>query len=175
MISGTLISQHRYDFKSGMIKYRIEGNISGTEVIFFDDFGNLYYDCKQTTTETGKKQTELYIEKNDSVFIYNSNQNKPVVKTISQNNHSVAKNRVADSMLKEMGFEYIGKEKAGDVLCDKYVSDNTVLWIWNHIIIKSQVEVMNVILKKEAVKIETGNNMPAGRFQFSVKNIYSSN
>ncbi len=164
--------QHLYDFKSGKVVYRLEGSVNGREVIFFDDYGKRFYQYKKTETATGKKVTELYIESNDSLFTYKTGDEKPVITPISPQKNPVPKNSITKEMLQKMGFLFKGKERAGNVLCDKYVSGDTILWIWNRIIIKSEIEIMDIHLKKEAVTIETGIDIPGKRFAFSRNNVF---
>ena len=64
-----------YPFKSGMIKYEIEGRVTGAEIIYYDDFGSHLYEMKTACyNEAGPKlcDTIIRIICSDTIMVLNS-------------------------------------------------------------------------------------------------------
>jgi len=55
-----------------------------------------------------------------------------------------------------MGFEQTASENIAGCECEKYVGDNGKLWVWNNIILKSEMEIMGIKITTEATEVLIG-------------------
>ena len=63
-----------------------------------------------------------------------------------------------------MGFNETTHEIVAGCECDKYVGDNGKLWVWNNIILKSEMEIMGIKITTEATEVVIGVEIDASKF-----------
>jgi hypothetical protein len=158
-----------YPIKSGMIKYKLEGRINGTELIYFDDYGNSFYDLKTIDKDDDGKSENvtLKILRADTILIMNNLKNAATESVISDLKLKTKHNIIYPELLFEMGYKKSAVEEVSGTLCDKYTGENGSMWVWNNIILKSEMEIMGIVVKSEAVEIITGIDIPKTKFQIS--------
>ncbi len=159
---------NKYPVKSGKITYQYEGRNSCSEVIYFDDFGDLLYDLKTIfNTENGKdvKCSTLKILRQDTVFVFDAESNKISHCSKANCSDNVKQNIISSEMLLEMGYVFSGTEEVSGIICEKFNGDNGSMWIWNNIIIKSEMEIMEVQIRMVAIEIVTGISIEESIFE----------
>lgn len=158
----------KYPFKSGMIKYQYTGRANCTEVIYFDDYGELYYDLKTTSSiEKGKiiSISKLKIQRQDTVILLNAENNTASIHLAEEQSFNLKHNIINIEMLKGMGYSPIGSEEISGVTCDIYSGENGTMWVWNNIILKSEMVIMDINVKMEAVEVLTGVEVASSKFK----------
>ncbi|NOY49366.1 MAG: hypothetical protein GXO88_02180 [Chlorobi bacterium] len=157
-----------YQFKSGMIRYKLEGRINGTELIYFDDYGKSFYDLKTIDNDDSRSENiTLRILRADTILILNNIENAATESVISDLRLKTKHNIIYPELLFEMGYKKTAVEEVSGTLCDKYTGENGSMWVWNNIILKSEMEIMGIVVKSEAVEIITGIDIPKTKFQIS--------
>lgn len=68
-------------------------------------------------------------------------------------------------MLHEMGYMFTGTDEVSGIICDRYNGENGSMWVWNNIILKSEIEIMEVQIRMEAVEIVTGISIAESMFE----------
>lgn len=163
-----------YVFKSGMIKYKLEGRISGTEQIYFDDYGKLFYDLKTINrNKTEYSDITLNILCYDTIITIKEIDHTAIKSTVSDLNLKNKHNLINPELLIEMGYTKTSDEKVSGIVCEKYSGENGNMWVWNNIILKSEIEIMGIIIYSEAIEIITGIDIPKTKFQ--IPNNYKIN
>jgi hypothetical protein len=150
------------EFKSGIVKYKVEGfGGEGTQVLYFDQFG-FRNAISQERVVNGTHITERIILLPDSVYRINAgagrffkSPNTDVIDFIEIFNET-GNNPATDSllMLKHGGI-YEGIEEIAGKPCKKWSlpKSNSVNWKWKGIILKSEM------------------NMPFGKMIYTVDNM----
>lgn len=160
----------KYPVKSGKIVYQYEGRNSCNEVIYFDDYGDLYYDLKiSSKIENGKlvKCSKLKILHQDTVLTFDTESNKESRCVVVDYSVKVKQNIISDEMLHEMGYSLSGMDEVSGIVCSKYTCDDSIMWVWNNIILKSEIEIMDIKIKMEAVEVVTGIDIDPSIFRLS--------
>ena len=155
-----------YPVKTGIISYKYEGRTSGKEIIYFDSYGNLFFSLKTVySNKTTEGDSLLTILKNDTLYqinivdqtvIINSNAND-----ISNSKHNI----ISSEILSALGYVVSETEIIAGKTCNKYTGENGTLWVWNNIVLKSETEIMNTYIIKEATEVTIGINVPSSRFE----------
>jgi len=171
MMASTLDAQNEqlYPVKSGMIKYKFEGRANGTETIYFDDFGKLWSSLKVTSMLTDlatKYDSVLVILRNDTVFELNIVEHTVIIKNNLNRN---IQNIISNNALTMLGFTKTGIDIISGRNCDKYIGENGSLWVWNNIVLKSEMEILDTNITKEATEIIMGIDIPKSKFEIPKK------
>lgn len=151
--------------KSGKITYKFFGRETGSKIIFFDDFGKSYYEYNCTKVLGKEKVISIKIIVNDTLIILNP-QTATATKTIIKNNKFKNKSiLITPELLNLMKYKKNGNEVVSGVLCEKYSSEGGEFCIWNNLILKSEVNVMDTKIKIESTEILTGILIPKQKFE----------
>ncbi len=152
----------RYGIKSGVIEYEVSGAQSGTETIYFDDWG--YREAKYTETELsfgGFSQMTKTLTILEGKTIYtidlSTNTGTKMENPLFQNVSDEDLQEIGERMMKQMGGEKTGTEDVLGRTCDvweiKQMRGKT--WIWNSIPLKTEVN-MGMQMNSAAVSIKEG-------------------
>lgn len=154
-----------FKIKSGKISYKIEGRKTGSQIIYFDDFGASYYEYNCTKVLEQEKVISIKIIVDDTLIILNP-QTGFATKAIIKNNNIKNKSiLITPELLKRMKYTKIGDEVVSGVLCEKYSSESGEFCIWNNLILKSEISVMNMKTKLESTELLTGILIPKQKFK----------
>jgi len=151
-----------YKFKCGIIKYKTEGRTSKTEIIYFDDYGKLLSDEITSLSAQGILQKTRNILKKDTIFVVNGH--TLISKTKYDETVTKLNKLISTKTINSMGFEQITSENIAGCKCEKYVGENGKLWIWNDIILKSEMEIMGIKITTEATEVLIGIEIDASIF-----------
>ncbi len=155
-----------YAFKSGMIKYKLGGRLTGTELIYFDDYGELFYDLKTIEGDDNEPVDKtLNILCYDTIITIKEIEHTAIKSIISDLNLKNKHNIIYAGLLNEMAYAKTSDEKVSGIVCEKYSGENGSMWVWNNIILKSEMEIMGIEINSEAIEIITGIDIPRTRFQ----------
>ncbi len=151
----------RYNQKSGTIEYQITGSMmSGTETLYFDDFGAR--EAKFTNTEvkmgsfSQKTNNATYLEGSTIYTVdLNTNTGTKIENSIMKNLEGKDVQDAGKQMLKDMGGKQIGTETFLGKNCEVWEikSLGSKTWIWNGVPLKTEVNMMGQQVTYTATKI----------------------
>ena len=144
--------QKPYPIKSGMIKYKIEGRTNGSELIYFDNYGELIYIEKSYKESNLKTNSDIKILCCDTLITFNNKNLTAHKKFIDRKTQSIENNIVTPKILHSLEYLLTGTETISKIKCDKYEGDNGKIWIWKNLIFKTELFVLNTLIKKEVVE-----------------------
>lgn len=168
------ISLTKYPVKSGMIKYSYEGRANCTEVIYFDNYGELFFDKKSTKVKENNSMVTnsiIRVIKHDTLFLLNTKNNILTKNLIVNSDEKIKHNIISKEMLLDLGYIYHGSETISGIVCAKYTGEYGSICVWNNIIIKSEMEIMDVKIKMEATEVVTGIIIDSSKFILTNNNL----
>lgn len=148
-----------YPFKSGMIKYKLEGKAYANETIYFDDYGRF------TSNLNTKHDSILTILRYDTIYELNINTKSLSISQVDENTFSSKQKLISQETLKTLGFIKSNTEDIAGIRCNKYVGENGSLWVWNSIVLKSETEILDTKISIEATEILIGIDIPKSKFK----------
>ena len=159
-----------YPFKSGMIKYKFEGRISGTEIIYFDEYGKLISDLKiiNHISNTGSKYDSIQIIlKHDTIFELDVSNHTAVVISSTKKANKTYQNIISQETIKILGYTKMGCDNISGINCDKFSGENGSLWVWNNIVLKSEIKFLGSNIVTEVTEIIIDIDIKKNRFEIS--------
>jgi hypothetical protein len=175
LFSISISAQHfkRYDFKSGKIIYNSTGSMTGTETLYFDNYGML--EAKETNTELDvmgiKQKTNSKVIMKDkwvySIDMANGVANKmenPVYAMFPEGGDI---ENLGKKMMEKMGGKKIGSERVKGKDCEIWEIEKmgSKIWIWKSIPIKTVINMMGMNITQIAESIEVDIDIPANMFE----------
>jgi len=151
-----------YKFKCGIIKYKTIGRTNKTELIYFDNYGKLISDETTSVSDEGSIEKTRYLLKNDSILEINGH--TIISKTKCSKSANSHNKLISKETINSMGFMQTNSEIVAGCECEKYVGENGKLWIWNDIILKSEMEIMGIKITTEATEVVIGIEIDASIF-----------
>ena len=161
-IKKSISKMKRYGVKKARIEYTLSGTQTGTETLYFDEWG--MREAKYTKTElkilgiTQKTNTATFIE---DTWIYTVDLDK---KTGTKTENTMLKalegqnlEDVGKQMMIKMGGKKVGSEKIlGDKDTEIWEMQNmgTKIWLWNGIPLKTETNMMGMKISNVATKIQ---------------------
>lgn len=184
-LKDSAVSKGKYQIKSGIIAMNIETmGMSQKLTVYFDDYGAR--ECAETISTmdmgiAGKVETHNMTITRDG-YIYSLDlENKTGTKTkIKYNKKGKADNidfnHLTPEIMKELNITKEGTETVLEKTCDKYSMNCPELnikasyCVWNGFSLKWENNLMGIITKYTATKIEENVSVPAEKFDIP-KNI----
>jgi len=172
---GFLFSQERnyqrYVDKSGIIEYEVTGYQSGTETLYFDDYGVREAKYKDLTMEMfGVKQKTNQIEYLDGYMQYTINLDdntgtkieNTMLKQMVESSEGNDLGELGKKMLVSMGGEKLGEEQFLGKKCEVWqlLSMGTKVWIWNYIPLKTEMDMMGMKITYKATNVQINVSIP---------------
>ena len=174
-------SAKKYAVKSGKVEYKLTGNTTGTKTVYFDDFGDKYYEHLKSVSETKMfgitDRTET-----DKVTIINKSHFWTIDKTNGDNmegeipyyNSSRGmfedmteeeQKKFSDDLLRSFGGKREGTEKILGYTCEKISVMGSYSWIYKGVTLKSETKVMGIVANETATSFEKGISISANKFE----------
>ena len=173
-------SAMKYAVKSGKIEYKLTGNTTGTKTVYFDDYGEKYYEQLKSVsitkifgvtdrTETNKitiinKSHFWTIDKINGSNIEGELPFYTSSRSAFENMTEAEQKKFADDLLKSFGGKREGSEKILSYTCEKISVMGSLSWIYEGIILKSETEVMGISANETATSFEKNISIPASKF-----------
>ena len=161
-----------YPFKSAIIEYKYEAQLSGTHIKYIDDYGYKQADYIIKNVNFGKSE-----EKNETIIIignraYSINNldstvnlgknNTYLYYTKYKNKTGVEINEAIDA--KASGWKYTGNKQFLEKDCKIWESRKSIRYTWNSIIFYDEINFMIMMVEK-ATKIEIDIEIPNEIFE----------
>lgn len=167
--------QKRYGVKSGIIEYDLSGVQEGTKTLYFDDWGMRQAEyTRSVISVSGYTKAVNLVTIIDGEYQYTINLDQktgtktrnPIIKEMETLKYEKGFNEFGEQMILKMGAEKVGSENFLGKNCDVYEikKSNTKLWVWNWIILKSEVKSRAFDISTVATKIETDVPIPSSKF-----------
>ncbi len=163
----------RYQFKSGKVVYKMSGIQTGTETLYFDDYGRkeVHFNKsvidmmgvkQKSNTQTimeGKYIYTIDLEKNTGQKMEN-----PLFDMFSDEDDL---QKVGEDIMKKMGGKKVGTETLNGKECEIWEVQKMggKIWVWNSIAIRTVVNMMGMNITQEAESIETDINVSPDLFK----------
>jgi hypothetical protein len=171
-ISANAQNYKRYAFKSGIIEYKYEGKTTGTEILYFDDYGKREAKYSNTVTKMfGVKSYEntITILNGDQVTIYDEKTGKATKSTNQaiqafSTDEDMDYEEFAIKMMKSLGFEKVGTETVLGKNCDVWEGIGTI-YTWKGLSIKTITKIMGIKINIIATDVQTNVRIPASKFE----------
>jgi len=187
-VSGLSAQTKRYEVKSGIIEYTINGGgdmmgiktkIKGTAKNIFKDWGNLeLHDEAKSSIVMGMEEHQREMTKIDGKDIYVVDFDKKVIvkyapeMLLGSEYKDLAKSD--KEMMISMGGKKIGEDKILGYACEVWEMLHTKIWIHKGIPLKSEANVMGMNHITEATSVQLNVQVPDEKLKlpdFPVKNM----
>ena len=164
----------RYEVESGMVEYKLEGNSSGTETLYFDMWGwrEARY-SKSVTKFMGIKSETETVSYLDGEWMINYNPetdfatrtSNPMFKNLAEGAENKNMTEVGREMFKSMGGEQQGNETVSGYNCERWhLKDlNTTAWVHKGVSLKEHSKLMGMEIEKTATKVQFGVKPPSAK------------
>ncbi len=166
----------RYPFKSGMIEFKHSGTMKGTEIMYWDDYGNKEvhfkdYKINFLGMKTKKKEVELTL--GDVTYKWEDGK-KSGTKT---QNPYLAEAKEAGSeewqdvtgpMLDSLGFKQIENATVNGKDCEVY-KGSCKYYVWEGLPMKVSGKFFGMKINMEATKVETDIDVDQAKFELPKK------
>ncbi len=163
----------RYGFKSGKVVYESTGSMTGTETMYFDNYGlnevkitNVAMDMMGVKQEIDTKviMTDKWVYSIDNKTNTANKLKNPIYSMFPDGINS---DEVGIEMMKKMGGKKTGTETINGKDCDiwEIAKMMSKIWIWKTIPIKTEVNMMGMKITQTAVSIETDIPVMQSMFQ----------
>jgi hypothetical protein len=163
----------RYEFKSGKVVYQSTGSMTGTETMYFDNYGMLEVKNTKATLEMmGIKQVSDTKVIMNNKFVYTIDNNSGEATKMENPLYSMFPEgtdleKVGEEMMKNMGGIKIGTETVSGKDCEIWEIKKLMskVWVWKSIPIKSEVNMMGLKITQIATSVEVDIDVSADEFK----------
>lgn len=172
----------RYGIEKGIITYRLDGAMKGTEFIYFDHWGWREAHYEQTESRVGE-----YYEKINRVQFLDGERRyayDPATKTATYFDSPQVQEaankwgtkdmvKVGLEMLKTMGGRHAGDAKVLELDCEVWKIDRmkTTLWMWEGLTLAEQAFAMDIPVSRRAISVQTDEEIPLAKLVLPEKGI----
>jgi len=187
-------NEKQYEFKSMYLEYVTETsgsmvNSSGTETIWYDDYGSLSYTHtkeKSLVNVMGMKSEEeketISVTKGDWGYFADMKEKTGTKQNIKElkemgmmmgmamapkftNQIGKSEKQVLMDFVKDNGGNWIGEEDYLGKKCWVYELMGTKQWMYKRVILKAEGDMMGSKYVKKAIKIDENPSIPASKFE----------
>jgi len=153
----------RYQFKSGKVVYKLSGMMTGTETMYFDDYGRK--EARFNESEMNMMGTKQKINRQtitDGKYIYSINKQNNTAQKMDNPIYTMFSKeddlkKVGEDIMKKLGGKKIGNETIKGKNCEIWDVQKLggKIWVWNSIAIKSDINMMGMKMTQIAESVET--------------------
>lgn len=158
--------------KSAIVEYVFEGNTTGRQTLYYDDYG--WYQCQldQTVQKVMGQKTannNITVTKGFDVWSWDP---KTRIGTFMHNDVAEAilndpdfdAEEFAKEVMEATGFKKIGTEMYDGKLCEVWEGMATKAWVWNGISLKVEAKMFGIKIVQKAVSLKIDADIPNNRF-----------
>jgi len=163
-----------YPFKTAVIEYTYEGNTTGTQNLFIENYGWLQCKIEQTASKAFGQKSETNkaeITKDFDIYSWDLKTNEGVKlrNTLAQdlmNDPNFDPEEFGKKTMEQLGFEKKGTETINGKLCEiwKGLAGSSTIWMWNSLAMKSEIKMLGTKTIWTATVIKIDEGVPAGKF-----------
>ena len=153
----------RYQFKSGKVVYKMSGIQTGTETLYFDDYGSKEVHFNKSVMDImGVKQKSNTQTIMEGKYIYTIDLEKNTGQKMENPLYEMFSDeddlqKVGEDIMKKMGGKKVGTETLNGKECEIWEVQKMggKIWVWNSLAIRTVVNMMGMNITQEAESIET--------------------
>jgi len=173
-LSAQVKKEKLYPFKTAVIEYTYEGNTTGTQSLYIDNYGWLQCKTEQTVNKAFGQKTETNkaeITKDFDIYQWDTK-----TRTGSKIRNTLAENLMNDPnfdpeefgkrTMEQLGFEKKGTETINGKLCEiwKGLAGSSTIWMWNSLAMKTEIKMLGTKTTWTATSIKIDQGVPSGKF-----------
>lgn len=163
-----------YPFKTAVVEYTYEGNTTGHQNLFIDNYGKMQ--CEETHTVSksfGQKSEENSVKISMGLDIYQWDTNTKIGTKIHNqlaedlmNDPDFDPEEFGKRTMESLGYSKAGNETVNGKLCEvwKGLAGTSTIWIWNSLSVKSEIKMLGTKTTWTANVIKINEGIPAGKF-----------
>ncbi len=163
----------RYQFKSGKVVYKMSGIQTGTETLYFDDYGRKEVHFNKSVIDMmGVKQKSNTQTIMEGKYIYTIDLEKNTGQKMENPLYEMFSDeddlqKVGEDIMKKMGGKKVGTETLNGKECEIWEVQKMggKIWVWNSLAIRTVVNMMGMNITQEAESIETDINVSPDLFR----------
>lgn len=161
-----------FPHKTAIVEYVFEGNTTGKQTVYYDDYG--WFQCKldQTVQKVMGQKTannNVTVSKGFDVWSWDP---KTRIGTVMHNDvaESILRDpdfdaeAYAKELLEATGFKKTGTEMYDGKLCEVWEGMATKAWVWNGISMKVESKMLGIKIVQKAVSVKIDASIPNNRF-----------
>ncbi len=163
-------TSRRYpELKSAIIKYKVSGMNTGTEIVYIDDWGRREAIYKKITT----KMMGVDLERNymtliteNGKWIYNIDLNSGTAIKMDETSFKSLAGNTERNMDNTIGATKIGTEEIVGRVCDVWKKGYpySMAWIWKGVALKKDQDVAAMEVVTEATDVQENVSIPEDKF-----------
>lgn len=162
------VNNNAFAVESGSIKYKLQGIKTGSITVIFNNYGDsVYMESMIFLPDNTTIKSENILRGNNLIELI-PDEKEARISVVNNLNLLNSKAFITTEILSSLGFHKVSHEKFKGLDCDKYISENGEFFIWNNIIIKSEIKLLNTISKQEVVDIQINTPNKAELFQIPI-------
>ncbi|MBN2612369.1 MAG: hypothetical protein JXB00_12490 [Bacteroidales bacterium] len=158
----------QYALKSGIIEYKHSGAETGTETVYFDDYGYKVATYRNTVRD-GEKQKGWGITLGENQYLFDPEESSEGWKMknplISYFKDCEDIDTCNENMLAKLGYKKEGTRTFLNKTCDVWKGKNGEMLVYKGIMLRNQMSVMGYKTLQEAVSFKEGVAIPAEKFE----------
>jgi len=162
------VNNNAFVVKSGLIKYKVQGTKTGSITVIFNNYGDsVYIESSMLLPDNTTIKSKKILIGN---YLINLIPDKKLARISKVDNLNLLNSKafITTEILSSLGYNKVSHEKFKGLDCDKYISENGEFFIWNNIIIKSEIKILNTISKQEVVNIQINNPNKSELFKIPI-------
>jgi hypothetical protein len=173
-LSAQVKNKKLYPFKTAEIEYTYEGNSTGKQNLYIDNYGFLQCTIEQTVSKAfGQKseKNEARVTKGLEIYTWDikTRQGSKINNTLAEqmmNDPTFNPEEFGKHTMESMGFEKKGTETINGKLCEiwKGLGGSSTIWLWNSLTLKSEIKMLGTKTIWTATSIKIDGSIPADKF-----------
>ena len=173
-LSAQVVTKKLYPFKTAEIEYAYEGNSTGKQILYIDNYGFLQCNIVQTVSTTlGKKieKNETRVTKELDIYWWDikTRQGRKIHNALTEqmmNDPTIKTEEFGKFSMETMGFEKKGTETISGKLCEIWsgLGGSTKIWLWKGLTLKSEINMFGTKTIFTATNIKIDGVVPADKF-----------
>lgn len=162
-----------YPFKTAVIEYTYEGNTTGTQSLYIDNYGWRQCKIEQTTSKAFGQKSETNkaeITKDFDIYSWDlkTRQGGKMRNTLAEdlmNDPDFDPEEFGKKTMDMLGFKKTGTETINGKLCDVWKGmGGSTIWMWNSLAMKSEVKLLGTKTTWIATTVKINEGVPSGKF-----------
>ncbi len=163
------VSRRYPELKSAIIKYKVSGMNTGTEVVYIDDWGRREAIYKKIITKmmgVDLERNYMTLITDNGKWIYNIDLNSGIAIKMDETGYKSLAGNTERNMENTIGATKIGTEEIAGRVCNVWKKGYpySMAWIWKGVALKKDQDVAAMGVVTEATEVQENISIPEERF-----------
>ncbi len=173
-LSAQVKKEKLYPFKTAVIEYTYEGNTTGKQNLYIDNYGWLQCKTEQTVNKAFGQKTETNkaeITKDFDIYQWDAKTRigTKMRNTLAEslmNDPTFDPEEFGKKTMEQLGFEKKGTETINGKVCEiwKGLAGSSTIWMWNSLAIKSEIRMLGTKTIWTATTVKIDEGVPSEKF-----------